>query len=287
MLRRILLSAVVTFFLTALAGWWIVGDIATRPSLRPVGLPPDGLPAEAVSFEGGHGTPVHGWYVEQSDGLASVLLIHGINADRRALVSRARFLHRAGYTVLMIDLQAHGESPGDRITFGHLESANVSAAVSWLRNRRSTRKIAAIGLSLGGAAAVLAKPPLPVDALVLEGVFPTLAVATANRTRIKVGAIAVPLVPLLMWQVELRLGFDPDTRSPVNLIARLRAPLLIIAGDRDRRTTLENSRALFHNAPEPKALWVIEGARHQDFHRFAESEYERRVLEFLKRHLGR
>ena len=285
MLRRTLLTIAV-LFLAAFAGWWIVGDIATRPSLRAVGPPPDGLPIEAVSFAGGNGAPVHGWYVDHPDSAVAVLLIHGINADRRALVSRARFLHRVGYAVLMIDLQAHGESPGDRITFGHLEAANVSAAVNWLRARRPENKIAAIGLSLGGAAAVLAEPPLPIDALVLEGVFSTLADATANRTRIKVGAIAVPFVPLLMLQVRLRLGFDPDIRSPANLIARTRAPLLMIAGDQDKRTTLANSQTLYRNAPEPKSLWVIEGARHQNFHLFAEGEYERRVLEFFERHLG-
>lgn len=284
MLRRILLAAAV-FAFAACAGWWIVGDIATQASLRAVGPPPSGLPVETVSFEGGHGSPVYGWYVEPPNSQASVLLLHGINADRRALLSRARFLRDAGYAVLMIDLQAHGESPGERITFGHLESANVSAAVNWLRTRRPAGKIAVIGLSLGGAAAVLAEPPLPVDVLVLEGVFSTLADATANRARIKVGAIGVPFVPLLMWQVELRLGFDPDVRSPANLIARAKAAVLVIAGDQDRRTTLENSRALFRNAPEPKSFWVIEGARHQDFHRFATTEYELRVLAFLNQHL--
>ncbi|MEZ5304258.1 MAG: hypothetical protein R3F11_26995 [Verrucomicrobiales bacterium] len=35
----------------------------------------------------------------------------------------------------------------------------------------------------------------------------------------------------------------------------------------------------------PKEFWVIEGAAHIDLHRFAGLAYERRVTEFLARHL--
>jgi hypothetical protein len=38
------------------------------------------------------------------------------------MVGRPRFLHRAGYSALLYDSRAHGESGGDAITFGHLEA---------------------------------------------------------------------------------------------------------------------------------------------------------------------
>jgi fermentation-respiration switch protein FrsA (DUF1100 family) len=42
---------------------------------------------------------------------------------------------------------------------------------------------------------------------------------------------------------------------------------------------------LFERAPQPKALWLVDGAAHQNLHRHAGAEYERRVLEFLAQHL--
>ena len=54
-----------------------------------------------------------------------------------------------------------------------------------------------------------------------------------------------------------------------------------VAGSEDRRTPLEESKALFRAAGHPKDLWVVNGAAHQSFHRFAGAEYERRLLEFF------
>ena len=41
------------------------------------------------------------------------------------MVNRARFLHAAGYAVLLIDLQAAGESPGKAVTLGYREANDV------------------------------------------------------------------------------------------------------------------------------------------------------------------
>ena len=60
--------------------------------------------------------------------------MHGVRANRLVMLARARFLHKAGYAVLLFDFQAHGESSGKRITFGHLEGLDASAAVTFLHS---------------------------------------------------------------------------------------------------------------------------------------------------------
>ena len=81
------------------------------------------------------------------------------------------------------------------------------------------------------------------------------------------------------------LAVPTDAIAPIDGIRRVRAPLLVIAGERDRHTLLSESERLFEAASAPKQLWVVPGAAHQDFHGFAREEYERRVLEFLERAL--
>jgi alpha/beta superfamily hydrolase len=95
------------------------------------------------------------------------------------MVGRARFLHRAGYSVLLIDFEATGETKGDHITFGWKESRDALAATNFIRQIDPTTRVAIIGSSLGGVAALLATPPLKVDALVLEEVYPTLEITSA------------------------------------------------------------------------------------------------------------
>jgi fermentation-respiration switch protein FrsA (DUF1100 family) len=136
-------------------------------------------------------------------------------------------------------------------------------------------------VSQGGAAALIGPAPLPVDALILEGVYPTLREAVIDRIRIRLGPLAPLLASLLLIQVQPRIGIDPDSIAPIEGIRRVRAPLLLIAGEQDRHTLLSESERLFEAAPQPKTFWVLPGAGHVNFHRFDPVHYEQRILEFL------
>jgi fermentation-respiration switch protein FrsA (DUF1100 family) len=210
-----------------------------------------------------------------------VLLLPGVRANRLSMVDRARFLRAAGYSVLLIDFQATGESPGDAVTFGWREREDVRAAVAYLRAQCAPEPVALIGTSLGGAAALLATPPLQVDALVLEAVYPTLAEATRNRVELRLGRLGRPLAPLLLMQLGPRLGVTAAQLRPIDHVGAVRAPVFVVAGAVDRHTTPAETRRLFAAAPEPKSLWLVDGAAHVDLHRHAGREYERRVLAFL------
>ncbi len=120
----------------------------------------------------------------------AVLLLPGIRANRLSMVDRARFLSRAGYSVLLIDFQATGETKGDHITFGWKESRDVLAAVNFIRQIDPTARVAIVGSSLGGVAALLATPPLKVDALILEEVYPTIEMPLATGWKITLEHLA-------------------------------------------------------------------------------------------------
>ena len=94
-----------------------------------------------------------------------VLLLHGVRADRSSMVSRAQILARHGFSVLLIDLQAQGETRGESITLGYRESRDVVAARDWIRNRASDRRIGVIGESMGGASVLLAPQPSGFDSV--------------------------------------------------------------------------------------------------------------------------
>lgn len=211
--------------------------------------------------------------------------MHGVRANRLSMLGRARFLAHAGYTILLFDFQAHGESPGEHITFGYLESRDARAAVGFLRQRAPGERIGVIGVSMGGAAALLATPPLEADALVLEMVYPTIYQAIDDRLEMRFGKLGRALTPLLSWQLKPRLGFSTADLRPIDKVGNIRVPKLFIAGANDEDTRIEESRAIFAAAAEPKKLWVVNQAKHEDLLRFASQEYEREVLQFFDRYL--
>jgi fermentation-respiration switch protein FrsA (DUF1100 family) len=259
------------------SGWLLAHPVQTR-----IGSAPGDLNAERVTFPSDSGANVHGWWCPIQNGRGAVLLLPGIRANRLSMVDRARFLCRAGYSVLLIDFQATGESEGDHITFGWKESRDVLAAVDFLRHIDPTDRIAIIGSSLGGAAALLATPPPKVDALVLEEVYPTIEIATRNRMENYLGRIGRMMTPILMNQLHWRLGISASQLRPVDHIASVECPLLIISGEKDRNTRPADTRMLFERARSPKQLWFVPNAGHVDLHRATAVDYESRVLAFLK-----
>ena len=263
----------------------IAGSFFIAPRNFPVGPPPDDLKAEIISFRNAAGTKLCGWFVRGKSGGGAVVLLHGVRGSRLQMVDRARWLAANGYSVLLFDLQASGESGGDAITFGYRESEDAVAAVAFLRERLPHEKIGVIGASLGGAAALVASSPLPVDAYVIESVFPTITDAIRDRVALHLPWFAAPLATLLLIQFQPRLGFSPTTLRPEESIRALQAPVFVIAGTQDRHTLLTEAKRLFDAAPEPKQFWAVQGAAHEDLFAFAGDEYRHRVGDFLYRYL--
>ena len=142
-------------------------------------------------------------------------------------------------------------------------------------------RIGVIGVSMGGAATLLATPPLDVDAMVLEMVYPTINEAVSNRLRMRFGSWAGMLAPILTWQLKPRLGISADALKPLDKVDDIRVPKLFIVGAEDQHTTLGESKTIFAAAAEPKELWIVAGAHHTDLHAEGKAEYELRVLGFF------
>lgn len=274
-------------FLIGIFSLFAVGNYISISANRNIGSPPLDLPIKTVSFPDKNGNEVSGWLIDGVVNKGAVLLIHGVKADRRSMLDRARFLVGSGYSVLMIDLQAHGESRGDRITFGYLESLSAIAAINFSRNNWPKKKLAIIGTSLGGASAIFASVEVKADVYILEAVYSTLRDATENRLKLRLGNFGVFLSNFLLWQTHIQLGFYADELSPLDKISNIGAPLLLIAGEKDMRTTLENSQALYQKALSPKLLWIVPNAKHQDFYQFARADYKKKVLNFLGAYLDK
>ena len=139
---------------------------------------------------------------------------------------------------------------------------------------------------MGGAAAVLAEPPLQVNAMILESVYPTIEQAVTDRLETRFGWLGKIGAPFLTWQLKPRLGIGREDLCPIRQVGNISVPKFFIAGTADRDTTVQESRDLFAAAAEPKQLWLVDGATHIDMDAFAKDEYEKRVLDFLARNLN-
>ncbi|XHS79146.1 alpha/beta hydrolase [Burkholderiaceae bacterium UC74_6] len=262
------------------------GEFLSRPVRREIGPPPAALQAKALRIALPDGGAVAGWFHRGRPGGAAVLLLHGVRGDRSDMAGRAAPLVADGYSVLLIDLPSHGESTGDRITFGAHEAAGVRAALAWMRVQLPGERIGVIGVSLGAASLVLSRPDPAPDAVVLEMMYPTIRDAVQDRLAMRLGDTAGrALAPLLLWQLPLRSGVSEQDLRPIDAVRALHSPLLVMAGTRDEHTRWSETQALFEAANAPKALWPVDGAAHVNLHAFAPRAYEMQVMSFLEQYL--
>jgi alpha-beta hydrolase superfamily lysophospholipase len=279
-MRRLAITVTIASIIAVL---FVIGSatVLSHPVQCDIGNAPHDLGARNVQFASDSGAIVHGWLCEMPHAHAVVLLLPGVRGNRLAMLDRARFLRRAGFSVLLIDFQGTGETKGEHITFGWLESRDVLAAVNFLNRELPGEHVGIIGQSIGGAATILATPQLRVDGVILEQVYPTIERATANRLRKYFGPFGTLGKPLLLMQMKSRLGVSPDQLRPIDHIAALRCPVLVMGGAVDEHTPPEETRAMYDRALAPKRLWLVPGAAHVDLYHLAGAQYEKNVLAFL------
>lgn len=285
--RRVLsigVKAAALLILTGLIVSWYVGGALVAPRPRVVGDPPPDLNAAPFTVASTSGSTISGWHTRPEHSNGVVVLIHGLRESRLAMVERARLLHQHGYATVLIDLQGHGESPGEAITAGHLEKHDVRAAVEFAKREHPYGRIGVIGVSMGGASALLASP-LEIDALVLESVYPDITDAVHNRVAARLGPFASIPSSLLLMQLKPRLGVSPSELRPMDHLPQLNCPVLIASGAADRCTTVDETQRMFAAAQEPKELWLVDGAAHVDLLRADPVHYRERVVAFFDHYL--
>jgi fermentation-respiration switch protein FrsA (DUF1100 family) len=285
-------AALLLLATAAMAAGVLVVGLLSAPARAIIGPPPADLRAETVAIASTSGATLQGWFLAGRRGGGVVVLMHGVHSNRLSMLRRARLLNANGFSVLLFDFQAHGESTGTRITFGRLEAEDASSAVAFVRKRLPQERIGAIGTSLGGAAALLGARPLAVNALVLESVYSDIKPAVVHRISVVIGAsvgniVAQPLEFVFELLLPPILGVTAGDLRPIDHIAALAAPVLVASGTRDERTTIAEASAMFDRAKHPKTFWAVAGARHVDLEVYAPEDYRQHVLPFLKATLQR
>jgi fermentation-respiration switch protein FrsA (DUF1100 family) len=88
-----------------------------------------------------------------------------------------------------------------------------------------------------------------------------------------------------MLEMQSRMEIPANRLRPIDRMAKIGAPVLIVNGTQGNHVTIDEARAEFAAAAPPKELWAVEGAGHVDLYAFAKAQYERRIGDFLARYL--
>ncbi len=242
-----------------------------------------GLPFEEVWFSTAGGATLYGWWIPGEPNAPTVILAHGWGRNATRTLGLARRFHAEGYAALAFDLRCHGRSEGEPPATMVKFSEDIRAAVDEAARRgASPRRIAAVGLSVGGSAAIhAAARDSRLGAVVTVGAFAHPGDAMAHEMRSR-GLPRVTIPAVLRW-VERRVGFRLDDVAPERQVQEATCPLLVVHGSDDHTVPVEHGRRLATAGGERVRLLELPGRGHSDCDR--DPRFWPQVLAFLERSL--
>jgi len=253
--------------------------------------PPPGLAVQEAVFHASDGVLLRGWFVAATSSAPSIVLVAGFKETRVSMVLYARFLHAAGYNILLYDGRGLGQS-GGRFSAGLRETDDVRGAVAYLTRRPDLRDhhYGLLGVSLGAGVTIVAAADLPaVAATIADSAYTDQRFLVARLNTLVLGPLSLPLAPLGPPTVDRLLGAPLASFSPLQAVGRIapRALLLIHSRDDANPTTpLTGALALSRASGGPSRLWIAPRGGHAGAFAAQPAVYERHVLAFLRRWLG-
>jgi len=234
------------------------------------------------------GIELRGWKVRPSAPNGDwILLFHGVSDNRTGVLGAAEILLRHGYSVVMMDSRAHGESGGDMATYGWKERYDTVAITNALYATEKVSHLYALGVSMGAAIALQSAAVEPrIEGVIAEDPLANLREASYDYT----GLHWSPLLGETLFRpaaiaglaaLAKAGGFNPYDVSPEKAVAARPFPILLICGTRDRIIPCRHAERIYRAARGPKELWIVQGAGHASALGRDPVGYERHVIHFL------
>jgi fermentation-respiration switch protein FrsA (DUF1100 family) len=213
--------------------------------------PPPGI--EAIEIATDDGLRLGAWFVpavaDGSEPGPAVLVCNGNAGYRAHRLPLADALAERGYHVLLFDYRGYAGNPGSPTEEGLRTDARAAARALAERPEVDPARVAYFGESLGAAVCGGLASELTPAALILRSPFPSTA--AMGRHHYPYLLVVEPLV----WD-----------RYPLErqLSDAVRAPLLVVVGERDEIVPPDLSRQVFDAAAEPKRFVEVAAAHHND-----------------------
>jgi len=136
--------------------------------------------------------------------------------------------------------------------------------VAWVRRQRPGLPIILYGQSLGAAAILraVAHEGVQPAAIILEAPFDSLVDTVGNRFA-AMGLPAFPAAQTLVFWGSVQHGMNGFGDNPADDAAAVRAPALLMHGDRDPRVTVPQTDRIYAALPGPKTLVRFPTAGHE------------------------
>jgi len=247
------------------------------------------LDFEHVYITSRDGLRLHGYFRRGNEGAPLALMCHGYRSSPFVDFSGGGLLAmEKGFSILLIDQRAHGESEGKAITFGVLERFDVLDWATVMTEQYGFEKIILYGVSMGAATVIMAgELALPSSVI---GIFADCPFSAPDEIISKVTRDMG--LPPAVFSFPTRIGawlfagFNLKASAAKRAIKSCTLPVLIVHGDADGYVPHYMSADIFAAREDGTVFLSFPGADHAmsyitDCERYkgAIKDFEAKILE--------
>lgn len=223
-------------------------------------------------------------YRQEKESGKWALIMHGYTSSKENMLPYAQKYYEQGFSVIVPDQRAHGESGGEYCTMGRRESLDVIKWAEYIGEEAPGAELTVHGVSMGAASAVMAAGeglPENVVAVISDCSFTDAESIIAYQLEKNLGEGAKALCFGGSITARLRTGCGWRETSATESARRSNVPILFIHGGADDFVPLSMAEELYAAAACRKELVIIPGAAHASSVYKDTEKYWREVFDFL------
>lgn len=227
-----------------------------------------GVEAKDLYITSSDGLKLHAYLIENKAENSNgnfMMLFHGYKCRAEDMLSFASNFYDMGYSLLIPDARAHGQSEGRYIGMGWPERLDNLLWIDEIIKIDDNAKIGLFGISMGGATVInTAGEDLPKQVVVaIEDCGYSSAIEQfSTQMRARFDLPSFPLLNIAAIIAQIKSGVNLNDIDCTAQAAKIKIPTLFIHGSADDFVPFYMLDELYNAANCKKEKLVIEGAGH-------------------------
>lgn len=232
------------------------------------------------------GLRLHATWFPQKDKKKVVICFHGYTSKGMSdYIGLSGYYLPKGYSMLLVDERAHGESEGKYIGFGCLDRLDALKWIDWvIAHCGEDVQILLHGTSMGGATVLMTSGlelPKQVKGIISDCAFTSPKEVFTHVLKHMIHLPAFPMMQLSDLYNRKLAGYGLDECNAAEEVKKADRPILLIHGSGDTFVPCEMCEKIYKNIASPKQKLIIEGAAHAEAYYKDTEAYEDALNKFI------
>ena len=241
------------------------------------------LKREPLNIKAEDSTLIKGDFSYNPNNKGIVIIAHGYTWNREGSLKYGKIFYKHGYSIYIYDERGHGESEFKYTTMGYNEAKDVRDIVKFFREKYGEEIVIGLHGESMGAASVMnsLKYDLDIDFVVDDCGYNSLEKLICYKLK----SMRLPRIMLKGCNLILKRKYKYCFNDviPIESVSKTKIPILIVHGKKDTMVPYYHAEEIYERNKDHSYLYSLEGVEHAKMFETDIDEYERVLIDFLKK----